>query len=470
VGVWAKRPDYTKNGIRVVLPYHYLTGKLMPMPSPCIPRTVKIFPAIILLFTFSLSTQAQRPNIIYIMTDDMGYGDLSCYGRKDYTTPNLDKLASQGIKFINAYSAAPVCTPTRAAFMTGRFPARTQVGLMEPLATRSRDSSIGLTADIPSLATLVRNAGYETALIGKWHLGFRAANSPNRNGFDHFFGIHSGAADYISHKGDGKTHDLYENEKPVSVEGYFTDIIADKAIGFLKQSHKKPFFLSINFTAPHWPWQGPADKAYPDTMRYTNGGSPATYAAMMKSLDDAIGNIMSALDDMQLSKNTLVIFTNDNGGERFSDMGGLTNSKMSVWEGGIRVPAFLRWPGKIEPGKTTSQVAITMDWTATILAAAGTKPQKEFPLDGINLLPILTSEKQNIERELYWRVFQRKNQKAVRYGDWKFIQDENGEHLFNIANDQAEKNDLKDTNKAMAEKLKKMLADWEKSVLTPIPL
>ena len=440
------------------------------MVSSLYQRTAKTLPAVFLLLTLSLSMQAQKPNIIYIMTDDMGYADLSCYGRKDYSTPNLDKLASQGMKFINAYSAAPVCTPTRTAFMTGRYPARTQVGLMEPLATSKRDSSIGLTADIPSLATLVRNAGYETALIGKWHLGFRPVNSPNRNGFDYFFGIHSGGADYISHKGVGSKNDLYENENPVDVEGYLTDLIADRSIRFLKQRHQKPFFLSIQFTAPHWPWQGPGDKPYPDTMRFTDGGSPAIYGAMMKSLDDAVGAIMKTLDDANLSKNTIVIFTNDNGGEKFSDMGGLTNSKMSVWEGGIKVPAFVRWPGKIKAGSNTKQVAVTMDWTATILALAGSKPNKDFPLDGIDLLPILTSKKQNIEREIYWRITQRKNEKAVRYGDWKFIQDAKGEYLFNMATDQAEKNNLKDTNKDMADKLKKLLSDWESSVLKPIPL
>jgi arylsulfatase A-like enzyme len=432
--------------------------------------TAKVVVPVFFGLILSLSTQAQRPNIIYIMTDDMGYADLSCYGRKDYSTPNIDKLASQGMKFINAYAGAPVCTPTRVAFMTGRYPARIQVGLMEPLTTSNRDSGIGLTTDIPSLATLVRNVGYETALIGKWHLGFKPVNSPNRNGFDYFFGIHSGAADYISHKGDGHKPDLYENETLVNIDGYFTDVIADKAIRFLKKSHLKPFFLSINFTAPHWPWQGPTDTAYPDTVRFTAGGSPAIFSSMMKSLDDAVGNIMKTLDDEQLIKNTVVIFTNDNGGEKFSDMGGLANSKMSVWEGGIKVPAFVRWPGKIQPGSSTQQVAVTMDWTATILAIANAKPHKDFPLDGIDLQPILTSKKQNIERELYWRITQRKNEKAIRYGDWKFIQDAKGEYLFNIATDQAEKNNLKDSNKDIADKLKKLLLEWEKSVLKPIPL
>jgi arylsulfatase A-like enzyme len=428
------------------------------------------FVPVLLSLTIQVTLHAQKANIIYIMTDDMGYADLSCYGRKDYSTPNLDKLASQGMKFTNAYSAAPVCTATRAAFMTGRYPARTQVGLMEPLVTSKRDSAIGLTPDNPSLASLVRNAGYETALIGKWHLGFRPINNPNANGFDYFFGIHSGAADYISHKGDGHKPDLYENETPVKLEGYLTDIFADKAIRFIKQPHQKPFFLSINFTAPHWPWQGPTDAAYPDTARFTNGGSPAIFSAMMKSLDEAVGNIMKTLDDQQLLKNTIVIFTNDNGGEKFSDMGGLSNSKMSVWEGGIRVPAFVRWPGKIQPGISTKQIAITMDWTATILATAGAQPPTDFPLDGIDLLPILTAKKQNIERELYWRITQRKNEKAVRYGDWKFIQDGKGEYLFNIAMDQEEKNNLKDNNKDITDKLKKLLTEWERSVLKPIPL
>ena len=430
----------------------------------------RIFSAVFLLVSFSFSVQAQKPNIIYIMTDDMGYADLSCYGRKDYSTPNLDKLASQGMKFLNAYAAAPVCTPTRTALMTGRYPARTQVGLIEPLTTNSRDSSMGLIADIPSLGTLVRNAGYETALVGKWHLGLRPVNSPNRNGFDYFFGIHSGAADYVSHQGDGHKYDLYENENPVKLEGYLTDLIADKAIRFLKQKHQKPFFLCLTFTAPHWPWQAPGDKAYSDTGSFTAGGSPAIFSAMMKRLDEAVGNVMKTLDDEQLSKNTVVIFTNDNGGERFSDMGGLTNSKMSLWEGGIRVPAFVRWPDKIQQGAITKQVAVTMDWTATMLALSGANPNKDFPLDGIDLLPVLTSKKQNIERELYWRITQRKNEKAIRYGDWKLIQDAKGEYLFNIAIDQEEKKNLKDANKDIADKLRRLLSDWEKSVLKPIPL
>lgn len=416
------------------------------------------------------NAQSQRPNIIYIMTDDMGYGDLSGYGRKDYITPNLDKLASQGIKFINAYSAGPLCTPTRTAFMTGRYPAKTPVGLIDPLTSTKRDSSFGLTTDYPSIATLMRESGYETALIGKWHLGFLSRHSPIKNGFVYFFGIHTGAADYISHKGDGRTHDLYENDSLVYPEGYLTDLFSQKAVAFIKQKHNSPFFLTLTYTAPHWPWQGPNDKPYADSIGFRNGGSPTIYAAMMKSLDDGVGSIMKALDDEQLSNRTIVIFTNDNGGERYSDNGGLANAKGTIWEGGIRVPAFVRWTGKIHPGIITRQVAITMDWTATILSIGGAKTRTHFPLDGIDLMPMLTGKKKNTERTIYWRTFQRNKQKAIRDGNWKYLQDEKGEYLFNLVADQGEKIDVKLKEETIFNRLKKKYAKWEKTVLNPIPL
>ena len=250
---------------------------------------------IIARYTFFLSLiflvnpiLAQRPNIIYIMTDDMGYGDLSCYGNKKFMTPNLDKLASQGVKFVNAYAAAPVCTPTRTALMTGRYPAKLPLGLLEPLRSPKKDSAYGLTKDIPSLGTLMKVSGYETTLIGKWHLGFMPQHSPTKNGFDYFFGIHSGGADYISYKGANGTgaYDLYENDSLVFTEGYLTDLFSQKSVLFINQKHNKPFFLMITFTAPHWPWQGPNDLAYPDSTDFTAGGSPTVYAAMMKIYKD----------------------------------------------------------------------------------------------------------------------------------------------------------------------------------------
>lgn len=444
-----------------------------------VPQTVKTLPRYLvhLSFLFALlllqiEGLAQRPNIIYIMTDDMGYGDLSCYGQKNYTTPNLDKLASQGVRFVNAYAAAPVCTPTRVAFMTGRYPARTPVGLLEPLRSPKLDTAYGLTKDIPSLPALMKESGYETALIGKWHLGFMPHQSPTKNGFDYFYGIISGGADYISYQGanGARTHDLYENDVKIYPKGYLTDLLTQKSVEVIKQKHDKPFFLTITFNAPHWPWQGPADEAYPDSLDFTEGGSPAVYAAMMKSLDDGIGKIMQALDDAQLTNHTIVIFTNDNGGERYSDNGGLSKSKMTLWEGGIRVPAFVRWPGKINAGTTTQQVAVTMDWTATILKAGGAKADKDFPLDGIDLMPILTGKKNSVDRTLYWRTFQRIKQEAIRDGKWKYLQDEKGEYLFDLSTDQQEKNDLKLKEEKRFKKMKEMFGEWEKTVLKPIPL
>jgi len=404
------------------------------------------------------------------MTDDMGYADLSIYGRKDYKTTQLDKLASEGMLFTQAYSAGPLCTPTRVGFMTGRYPARTPVGLLEPLTPIRADSAYGLTADYPSVAGLVRKAGYETILIGKWHLGFLPEHSPTKNGYDYFYGFHSGAADYISHKGDGRNFDLYENDEKKDTAGYLTDIFSAKAIKFLRSEHKKPFFLTLNYNAPHWPWQGRKDSAYRDNQRFTEGGNPAIYKEMMLALDEGVGSIMKALSDLGLDKNTVVIFTNDNGGERYSDHGGLSKHKSTLWEGGIRVPAFVRWPGKIKAGVVSAQPIITMDWTATILDLAGAKPHEDFALDGVSLIPHLTGKKNDFPRTFYWRSFQRYQEKAVRDGNWKYLQDSKGEYLFDLSVDQGEKTNLKDQQPAVFNELKNKMAAWEKTVLKPIPL
>jgi arylsulfatase A-like enzyme len=331
---------------------------------------------------------------------------------------------------------------------------------------------IGLTPDLPSVASLLKSKGYETALIGKWHLGFAQQFSPNKNGFDYFLGFHGGGIDYVSHKSPSGMPDLFENENPVNIDGYMTDILSDKAISYIQQSHSKPFFLSLQFNAPHWPWQAPGDKAYPDTMRWRSGGSEAIYAGIMKSLDDNVGRILKALKQAGLDKNTIVFFVSDNGGEKFSDMGGLSGSKAGLWEGGIRVPAIVKWAGKIRANSVSSQPVITMDWSATILAIAGAKPDQQFPTDGMNLVPWFTIGKYNqvIPRTFYWRVFQRNQQKALRDGDWKYLQDEKGEYLFDLSKDMAEKNNLKEKETAVFFSLKKKYQEWEATVLTPIPL
>ena len=337
---------------------------------------------------------------------------------------------------------------------------------MEPLTASKEDLQVGLTPAVPSLAIRMKSAGYATALIGKWHLGELPQHSPNKNGFEYFFGFHAGAADYVSHKSPGGNPDLYENESPILRDGYLTDVFTEKAIDFLKQKHKKPFFLALMFNAPHWPWQGPLDRAYPDSADFRTGGSAPIFAEMMKSLDNSIGKVMSTLDEEQLSNETIVIFTNDNGGERYSDQAGLSKRKGSLWEGGIRVPAFVRWPGKINAGVVTEQIVITMDWTATILALGKAKvPRATTPADGIDLLPLLTGKTSIIERTLYWRTSQRSKQKAIRSGEWKYLKDDSGEYLFNLRSDPGEKTDLKQQHADIIERMKEQYGVWEKGML-----
>jgi arylsulfatase A-like enzyme len=443
----------------------------MPAQNTPLPRSCLLLLWCIPLFLFA-QTKEQRPNIIYIMADDLGYGDLSGYGRTDYQTPNLDKLAAQGMKFTHAYAAAPVCTPTRTAFMTGRYPARTPVGLYEPLRVHSSDSLTGLTAETPSIATYLKKAGYATCLVGKWHLGFRPSFSPGQNGFDYFFGFHSGAVDYAGHRAPMTGPDLYENAQPVERSGYITDLLKEKAIELIRRPHPQPFFLALMFNAPHWPWQAPGDRSNTDTATslntWTGGGSAATYAAMMKSLDEAVGAVMNALDEQGLSGNTVVIFTSDNGGERFSDMGPYKGRKYDLWEGGIRVPAFVRWPGQIKEGSTTPQVTVTMDWTATILSLAGALPRQDTLLDGMDLTPVLTGAKAPEDRTLYWRLAQRRSHKALREGQWKYLQDEQGgEYLFDLLADPGEKKNLREAEAVRFTLLKKKYAQWEARMLKP---
>src|SRR5690606_6747119 len=322
----------------------------------------------------------EKPNIIFIMVDDMGYADISIHGRKDYQTPAIDSFFRQGMKFKNAYAAAPVCTPTRVAFMTGRYPARNETGLREPLTMSSLDAHIGLSPGIPTVSSLLHKNGYETVLFGKWHLGVNPESFPLKHGFDRFFGITPGAADYIDHKPfniyggkliKGNAHVLYENGEPVELEGYLTDLITDHAIDFIRKDHTKPFFLSLQYTAPHWPFQAPGSVPFADTTDFNVADAPDGFVGIMRNMDENLARLFKAVKDANLEESTMIIFTSDNGGERHSDMGPFKGSKMQLWEGGVRVPAAVRWTGTIPAGTESEQPVITMDWTVTILEATG---------------------------------------------------------------------------------------------------
>ncbi|MGH7443279.1 MAG: sulfatase-like hydrolase/transferase, partial [Longimicrobiales bacterium] len=353
-----------------------------------------------------------QPNIVLITADDLGYGDLSGYGRADYLTPVLDRLAVEGTRFTQAYAIAPVCTPTRVGLMTGRYPARHPIGLHEPLTLSGEDREIGLAPSQPTLASLLKSAGYTTGLFGKWHLGVAPAFHPNLHGFDEFFGPLSGVVDYVDHEDPTGALDLQRNGEPVRVEGYLTDLIADEAVKFIR-ARREPFFLNHQGTAPHSPWQrrGDAPLTAPHDGPFDVGPSDR-YPDMVRALDDAVGRILAALEETGVAERTLVIFTSDNGGKQYASMGGLARGKLQLWEGGIRVPAFARWPGVIRAGITTTQVASTLDWTATMLAAAGVAFPASLPGDGADLLPVMTGDAPPHAHRVFWRTSQRTRQAA----------------------------------------------------------
>jgi arylsulfatase A-like enzyme len=417
-------------------------------------------------------SRSERPNILFILADDLGYGDLSCYGRPDYRTPNLDRLATQGVRFANAYSASPLCTPSRCALITGRYPARTRVGLEEPLhekrALGERVMTLGLPSDHPTIASLLRQAGYDTALIGKWHLGYLPKFGPVQSGFDEFFGCMSGAIDHFTHKDMEGDPDLFDGEMPVERPGYMTDLLTARAVKYIqrRKNSTRPFYLSLHYTAPHWPWEGPGDQEPNPELRgpvaFRGGGSLKTYAAMMKSLDDGIGNVLQALARAGLERNTLVVFTSDNGGERFSYHWPLTGQKNSLWEGGIRVPAIVRGPGLVSTKNIIADPIITMDWTATILAAAKAKPHPDYPIDGEDLLPRIRSRSAATARTFFWR---HSNQAAALKGPWKYLNDGTREYLFNLSVDQREQANFRDQNPAMFDLLRNDFKKWESTVL-----
>ena len=417
-----------------------------------------------------------RPNVVFILADDVGYADLGCYGGHpgaQSCSPNLDRLADEGLRFTDAYSNSPVCSPTRFGLATGRWQYRLRGGADEPIASRSRGSPVlGLPPEHPTLASLLRDAGYATALVGKWHLGFPPKFGPLKSGYSEFFGVLSGAVDYFTHRDPSDTHDLYDGEAEVQRSGYLTDLLSQRAVEFITRQSRatRPFLLSLHYTAPHWPWETRGDEAESKRIKslvHTDGGSPATYRAMIHHMDEGIGRVLDALQAIGAERNTLVVFTSDNGGERFSDVWPFIGGKMDLLEGGIRVPHVSRWPAEIAAGQTTSQLAISMDWVATILEAAGVAPHPQYPLDGISLLRMLRKPDAIRPRELFWRMKFR-DQKAMRSGKWKWLSIEGNEFLFDLSNDARERANMAKRQPATFEELRKRYAVWDAS-LPPIP-
>ena len=428
-------------------------------------------------------TQTRRPpNIVLILMDDLGYGDLGSYGVADAKTPHIDRIAREGVKLTDFYANGPSCSPTRAGLITGRYQQR--YGIEWPLGSQPDDSTRGLLPAETSLPRLLKSAGYATGLIGKWHLGRKPAFHPNRHGFDEFWGFLGGAVDYYTSVDGAGHHDLFHNDTAASHSGYLTDEITTRAKSFIEIHRTEPFFLELAYNATHWPYQPPVlterHRARRDELRAARDlegriailreGTRADYVAMLERADRGVGAILATLERLNLSRNTLVILTSDNGGEWLSRNAPLFHRKFTLWEGGIRVPTLIRWPGRIPAGIVSRQVGITMDLTVSILSAAGVTPPSSYRAEGIDLIPLLETRR-TVERTLFWRTQAAgRLQRAVRRGRWKYLRDAGTrtgggyEFLFDLESDVGERRDLAAAYPTMLPEFRKLLIAWEAEV------
>ncbi|GAB6166037.1 sulfatase-like hydrolase/transferase [Thermostilla marina] len=423
-----------------------------------------------------------RPNILFLLADDLGYGDLHCYGREDVRTPHLDRLAAEGVRFTDAYANGPECTPTRVAFLTGRYQQRVgglecaigtgNVGRYEDAVRLRASHDLGLPSEEVTISRLLADHGYTTAIFGKWHLGYEPKFAPDFHGFHLARYCVGGGMDYFHYRDPAGWYNLYESGQPLIDHGYFTDRIADWAVLFLRENHTSPFFLYVPFTAPHAPYQTPKKDEgplSPDSPLWNQSAAPPdVYRAMIERLDFAVGRILAALDEAGLRNDTLVIFASDNGGTRSARNAPLSGYKGTTFEGGIRVPAIVRFPGRIPPGSVSSEPCLTMDFTCSIAAVAGVAASPDRPFDGIDILKQVVTDRP-ARRTLYWRG--RRGDSTwwgVRRENWKYVRHRKGdrieEYLFDLSADIAETQDRLADHPHEAAVLEQALAQWEKDV------
>jgi arylsulfatase A-like enzyme len=436
---------------------------------------------------------ARRPNVVLVVADDLGYADLGCFGAKDVRTPHLDQLAREGVRFTQFYSNGPECSPTRAALLTGRYQQRVGglecaigiggVGRYDDAIRLAATHDLGLPASETTLARLLRDVGYATAITGKWHLGYDEKFSPNAHAFAHAFYCVGGGMDYFHHVEDPPEYApaLRLNGTPAARRGYATDLFGDEAVRWLREHTSRgsaqPFFLYLPFTAPHSPFQAP-DEGRPgplpaESSRWKqNQAPPAVYAAMIERMDAVIGRLLAALEETGRAQDTIVIFMSDNGGTASARPSGLRDIKGTTFEGGIRVPCIARWPGALPPNTTVTHPAVSFDLTASIARAAGVSAPSGRPFDGVDILRFVERGEAPPARALFWRGRRgERTWRAVREGPLKLVsrtQGERGEELlFDLARDPGEQADLLARNPAGAARLRQLLAAWEAEVKSP---
>lgn len=425
-----------------------------------------ILPLAIVNCTMSLHSEAKetqsKPNIILIMADDMGYGDIGCFGSKSIKTPVLDKMAANGIKFIDYHSNGAVCTPTRAALLTGNYQQRT--GLEGVINAQIDKRIYGIADSEVTMGEIFQKSGFQTGIFGKWHLGYQPEFNPTHHGFNEFYGYVSGNVDYISHLDGIGRYDWWHNTDTCFDKGYVTDLITNQALKFIESNKNNPFLLYLPHEAPHFPYQGRNDKAdrlsgSKFEMLSSRSDKKQAYKEMIEIMDENIGRVLQKLKDLNLEQNTLVFFCSDNGATEMGSNGDLNGFKGSLWEGGHRVPAIAYYPGKISPGKISDSPILSMDILPTLLSMAGISNNIKF--DGEDFSQLLFSEKERKKRPLFWRF---QNQWAVRIGNWKYLKIKEKEYLFDLNKDLGETTNLKDENPAKLKEFKTLLKDWEKEM------
>lgn len=404
----------------------------------------------------------QKSNIIIILADDLGYGDVGCFGSTKVKTPHIDALAADGIRFTDFHSNGAVCSPTRAALLTGRYQQRTGI---VGVVTAAGHRHAGMDLDETTFAEMLQTGGYKTALFGKWHLGYRPEYNPIRQGFDQFIGFVAGNVDYQAHLDQTGIEDWWKQDKLTPEVGYSTDLITDHGVEFIQRNQESPFLLYLAHAAPHYPYQG---RQEPQFYTRKKGKTkkpfrPGVYEEMIEVMDEGVGRIRHAVDNANLSENTLIIFFSDNGPSRPGSSGRLRGKKGSIWEGGHRVPAVAYWPGKIAAGTVSHETVMGADLLPTMAAIAGALLPEDVQLDGVSLLPHLTQRKELAPRPVFWGI---KNRLAIRRGHYKLITTTNFSKptLYNLQTDISESRDIAEQHPKLVQELLQLLRHWHESV------
>jgi len=420
--------------------------------------------------------QAKRPNIILFLIDDLGYGDLGGYGNMKISTPNIDELAAEGIKFTDFHSNGPMCTPTRAALLTGKYQNRFGEKFEGPLSGKTQYDQ-GLPLQAITIPEYLKEGGYATGMFGKWHLGYQEPYLPTNQGFDEFVGLAAGDGDHHSHIDRWGREDWWQNEQKKMEEGYSVELITNHSKSFIERHKDEPFFLYIAHLAIHFPWQGPEDPAHREAgssyeddkwgiIPDQNNVHPHV-KAMVESVDNSVGEIMNVLKELNLVEKTLVVFTSDNGGyihynnqfHNISSNGPLRGQKTEMYEGGHRVPFIARWPGKIKDGSISHETAMTFDLLPTFLEVAGIQQGNTLSFDGIDLFQHLVDQTALPDRVLFWKM---DDEIAVRQGPWKLVKlGDSPIELYNLDQDLIEAFDISKENSSITDELFQKYIDWE---------